>query len=293
MPPTSGGTRRCTASRAPAPRPCFRRRSAWRPRFDPTLMHEVATAISDEARAKHHEFERRGLRGALPGPDVLVAEHQHLPRSALGPRPGDLRRGSLPHRAHGRRVRHGAAGRRSAATCKVDRDGQALRRAQRTRGGPPPLRRAPERARSLRDLPARLPRARAGRRTSTSVMGAYNRVNGESASASPRLLQRHPAQATGASRATSSPTATRSTTSTSITRSWRRAEAAAALGVKNGLRPRLRQRPMRRSASAVAAGLIAEKRDRRRRAAPDAARASGSACSIRPSACAGRRFRTP
>src|SRR3954463_1280179 len=30
--------------------------------FDPSLMHEVATVISDEARAKHHDFERRGQR---------------------------------------------------------------------------------------------------------------------------------------------------------------------------------------------------------------------------------------
>ena len=35
--------------------------------FDPQLMHEVATAISDEARAKHHEFERRGLRRRYQG----------------------------------------------------------------------------------------------------------------------------------------------------------------------------------------------------------------------------------
>ena len=67
--------------------------------FDRTLMREVATAISDEARAKHHEFARRGERQALPGPHLLVAQHQHLPRSALGPRPGDLRRGPVPHRA--------------------------------------------------------------------------------------------------------------------------------------------------------------------------------------------------
>ena len=35
--------------------------------FDPGLMHEVATAISDEARAKHQEFARRGLRGRYQG----------------------------------------------------------------------------------------------------------------------------------------------------------------------------------------------------------------------------------
>ncbi|HET8697503.1 MAG TPA: glycoside hydrolase family 3 N-terminal domain-containing protein, partial [Gammaproteobacteria bacterium] len=35
--------------------------------FDPALMHEVATAISDEARAKHHDFVRRGQRGRYQG----------------------------------------------------------------------------------------------------------------------------------------------------------------------------------------------------------------------------------
>jgi beta-glucosidase len=35
--------------------------------FDRDLMREIATAISDEARAKHHEFARRGLRGRYQG----------------------------------------------------------------------------------------------------------------------------------------------------------------------------------------------------------------------------------
>src|SRR4051812_27137142 len=35
--------------------------------FDANLMHEVAGVISDEARAKHHEFERRGLRARYQG----------------------------------------------------------------------------------------------------------------------------------------------------------------------------------------------------------------------------------
>jgi beta-glucosidase len=35
--------------------------------FDPVLMHEIATVISDEARAKHHEFAARGLRGRYQG----------------------------------------------------------------------------------------------------------------------------------------------------------------------------------------------------------------------------------
>ena len=35
--------------------------------WDKTLMLDVATAISDEARAKHHEFERNGQRGIFQG----------------------------------------------------------------------------------------------------------------------------------------------------------------------------------------------------------------------------------
>jgi beta-glucosidase len=35
--------------------------------FDAPLLHEVAGVISDEARAKHHEFERRGLRARYQG----------------------------------------------------------------------------------------------------------------------------------------------------------------------------------------------------------------------------------
>jgi len=35
--------------------------------FDPALMHDIATAISDEARAKHHEYLRRGERNRYQG----------------------------------------------------------------------------------------------------------------------------------------------------------------------------------------------------------------------------------
>ncbi len=60
----------------------------------------------DEARAKHHEALRAGRATACyTGLTLLVAQHQHLPRPALGPRPGDLRRGPVPHGAAGRRLR--------------------------------------------------------------------------------------------------------------------------------------------------------------------------------------------
>src|SRR5690606_17001948 len=35
--------------------------------WDTDLMYRMATAISDEARAKHHEFVRRGMRGIYQG----------------------------------------------------------------------------------------------------------------------------------------------------------------------------------------------------------------------------------
>ena len=45
----------------------FPRRSAWRQRGTPTCIFRIATAISDEARAKHNEFVRRGKRSIYQG----------------------------------------------------------------------------------------------------------------------------------------------------------------------------------------------------------------------------------
>ena len=84
--------------------------------FDPDLMGRVATAISDEARAKHNASVRAGFRQRYRGPDLLDPEHQHLPRPALGPGSGDLRRGPLPHGPDGERLRAGAAGGSTRAT---------------------------------------------------------------------------------------------------------------------------------------------------------------------------------
>ena len=97
----------------------------------------------------------------LPGPHLLVAQHQHLPRPPLGAGPGDVRGGPIPHRAAGRRVREGPAGRRPALP-QGRRDREALRGPQRARARSPPLRRPPDRARPLGDVPARVPRPRAG-----------------------------------------------------------------------------------------------------------------------------------
>ena len=70
----------------------------------------LAATWDDVAHVPHGDGDlRRGAReaprvpaarqpAALPGAHLLVAEHQHLPRSALGARAGDVRRGSVPHR---------------------------------------------------------------------------------------------------------------------------------------------------------------------------------------------------
>ena len=129
--------------------------------FDVPLVHEMAAVIGDEGPRQAPPVRAPGQARALPGAHVLVAEHQHLPRPALGPRPGDLRRGPVPHRPARRRVREGAPGRRPALL-QGGRDGEALRGTQRPGAGPPPFRRPPERARPLGDVPAGLqgPRGR-------------------------------------------------------------------------------------------------------------------------------------
>ena len=124
-------------------------------------------------RGRHGDL-RRGARQAprrrgsgpprpVPGAHVLDAEHQYLPRPPLGARPGDLRRGSVPHRRT--RRRHGArpAGRPSPPA-QDRRLRQAFRRAQRPRGRTPRLR-CPAHAQGSRgNLSARLRKTRARRR---------------------------------------------------------------------------------------------------------------------------------
>ena len=66
--------------------------------FDPPAIHEMATAIGTEGRIKHVQAVRAGAQQHLRGAGFLGAEHQHLSRSALGTRPGDLRRRSVPDR---------------------------------------------------------------------------------------------------------------------------------------------------------------------------------------------------
>ena len=119
---------------------------------------DAASRHRDLGRGPGHEQHVARARQAqpLPGPRLLVAQHQHLPRPALGPRAGDLRRGPVPHGRHRHRVREGHAG-PGPAVPEDGRDRQALRGAQRAGVAPAHLRRASERDRPARDLPPGLP----------------------------------------------------------------------------------------------------------------------------------------
>ena len=131
--------------------------------WDDTLMFRMASVISDEARAKYQEYLRQQQARPVRRPDVLVAQHQPLPRSAVGPRPGNLRRGSVPHRPPGGAVHSRHAGRRSEIP-QDDRHRKAFRGAQRARAAAAHLRCHAERARPARELPAAIRRRNPRRR---------------------------------------------------------------------------------------------------------------------------------
>ena len=182
-----------------------RRRSAWR-RRSTCRCDPLATAIAEEGRAKHHEFG--GAASAALSRMTSGRQHQHLPRPALGPRqetygedPYLTSRDGLPSQ--------GAAGRRpevlkTVATAKHYS-------AQRTEAIATPSTSA-ERARPPRDLPA--PSGAGAEGKVASVMGAYNRVYGESASAA-RASSRPAAEGLGFRRVRRLRFADRSTTSSS------------------------------------------------------------------------------
>ena len=129
--------------------------------FDTALMTRVATAIGDEGRAKHHEFVRRGERGIYRGltfwsPNINIFRDPRWGR-------GQETYGEDPFLTARMGVAFVKALQGDDPKLEDGGDGEALRRPQRTRGGSPHLRRQPERARPLRDLPARVPGAGAGR----------------------------------------------------------------------------------------------------------------------------------
>ena len=118
-----------------------RRPSAWRRPSTRPLMREVATAISDEARAKHHEFLRRGERARYQGltfwsPNINIFRDPRWGR-------GQETYGEDPFLTARMGVEFvkGLQG-DDPKYLKVIATREALRRAQRAGGGPPPLRRA-------------------------------------------------------------------------------------------------------------------------------------------------------
>ena len=156
--------------------------------FDPQLIHEVAVAVSDEARAKHHEFARRGLRGRYQGltfwsPNINIFRDPRWGR-------GQETYGEDPWLTARMGVEFvkGLQG-DDPKYRKVD----ATAKHFAVHSGPEADRHHFDVRPSERDLyetylPAFQALVQEGQ--VAAVMGAYNRVNGESASASPRLLQR-------------------------------------------------------------------------------------------------------
>jgi beta-glucosidase len=154
--------------------------------FDTNLMHEVATAISDEARAKHQDFVRRGQRLRYEGltfwsPNINIFRDPRWGR-------GQETCGEDPYLT----ARMGVAfvtGLQGDDPHYVKVDATAKHYA--VHSGPEATRHFVDVHPSEQDLfETYLPAFRALVQEAhvDAVMGAYNRVNGESASASPRLL---------------------------------------------------------------------------------------------------------
>jgi beta-glucosidase len=154
--------------------------------FDRTLLREVAVAISDEGRAKHHEFVRRGRRGRYQGltfwsPNINIFRDPRWGR-------GQETYGEDPYLTERMGVEfvRGLQG-DDPRYLKV----VATAKHFAVHSGPEPDRHGFDARPSERDLfetylPAFRGLVQEGR--VASVMGAYNRLNGESASASQRLL---------------------------------------------------------------------------------------------------------
>lgn len=156
--------------------------------WDEPLVHRVATAISDEARAKHHHFVRQGVRDIYTGltfwsPNVNIFRDPRWGR-------GHETYGEDPYLA----ARMGVA---FVKGLQGD-DARYLKlvatpKHYAVHSGPEPLRHtfdAQVDERTLWDtyLPAFEACVKEGK--AVSVMGAYNRVNGEPACAHTVLLER-------------------------------------------------------------------------------------------------------
>ena len=69
--------------------------------FDDDMIDRVFTAVSDEARAKNTEARRRGQIGKYKCLSFWTPTVNIFRDPSLGPRSGELRRGSIYERAHG------------------------------------------------------------------------------------------------------------------------------------------------------------------------------------------------
>jgi len=167
--------------------------------FDTALMSEVATAISDEARAKYNRFQRLGIRRRYTGltfwsPNINIFRDPRWGR-------GQETYGEDPFLTSRMGVTfvRGLQGDESPATHDGNpRTANAYRKLDATakhfavHSGPESERHHFDVHPSERDLfETYLPafRALVQEGKVDAVMGAYNRVNGESAAASERLLQ--------------------------------------------------------------------------------------------------------
>ncbi len=81
--------------------------------WDTPLMHQIATGDRDRGPRQVQRGDSQRRSQPVCRANVLVAEHQYLSRSALGPRHGDLWRGSFPDGEHGRSICERTAGRQS------------------------------------------------------------------------------------------------------------------------------------------------------------------------------------
>ncbi len=158
--------------------------------WDTDLVHRMGETISTEARAKYNQAMRDDHHESILRAHLLGAEHQHLSRSALGTRTGNLRRRSVPHRPHGRGLRHRHAGRRSRSTSSV----VSTPKHYAVHSGPEPMRHQFNVDASPHDLEdTYLPAFRAAvtEAHAQSVMCAYNAIDGAPACANTMLLRDH------------------------------------------------------------------------------------------------------
>ena len=97
--PTTGGTEALHGVARAGTATMFPQPVAMASMFDEAVMQKIGdVGVATEARAKYNEAVN-WLTATSQGADLLVAEHQPVPRSALGPRAGDVQRGPVPHAA--------------------------------------------------------------------------------------------------------------------------------------------------------------------------------------------------